>query len=390
MQMRKYVASVVMTAILGLLTCGCPTSPPDFLVTFLVTTTSLDFGTNLNSLQFKVSKNYTSKPMPTFSITPQQEWILVNPSTGNSTGPSNPVTVTVTLNRSKLTAGSNTGSIVISAPGVTPVTVTVTAATSIVANFGGIPTTIQPGGVVNFVDQSTVTGGTIDSWLWTFGDGGQSTLQNPSHQYNTLGTYTVTLQITSGALSDTEVKSNYISVVPPTPPTANFIATPTAPVGNASVQFTDLSLAGTSPITNWYWEFGDGGTSTLKNPTHSYTTATAFSVYLKVTTLVGSDDELKVNYINVQPKAPTADFMADDTTPAVGQTVQFSDLSTPNVGNLTTWWWHFGDGVTSTLQNPTHVYTAAKIYSVYLGVTNNYGLLGQKTRTNYINVSPTK
>lgn len=390
MQMRKYIVSVVMAAILGLLSSGCPSSPPDFLVTFLVTTNSLEFGTDLNSLQFKVSKNYTSKPMPTFTIQPQQNWILVNPSSGNSNGPSDPVTVTVTLDRSKLTAGSNTGSVVISAPGVTPVSISVTASTSIVANFGGIPTMIQPGGVVSFTDQSSVSVGTIESWLWNFGDGGQSTLQNPSHQYDTLGTYTVSLTITSGPLSDTETKTNYISVVPPTPPTANFTASTTLPSGNNPVQFTDLSLPGTSPITDWYWEFGDGGTSTAQNPIHSYATVAAFSVYLKVTTAIGSDSELKVNYINVQPKPPTANFLADDTTPAVGQTVQFSDLSVPNVGTITNWWWHFGDGVTSTLQNPTHLYTAAKAYTVYLGVTNTYGLTDSEIKTNYINVSPAK
>ncbi|MFA6239501.1 MAG: PhoPQ-activated protein PqaA family protein [Candidatus Hydrogenedentales bacterium] len=391
MRIRKYLLSVVLIATLSLLSLGCPTSPPDFLVTFLLSTTSLDFGTDINSLQFKVSKNYTSKPMPTFTVTPQQNWILVNPSTGNSNGPSDPATITVSLDRSKLTAGANTGSVVVSAPGVTPVSVTITATTSIVANFGAITgTTIQPGGTVSFQDQSTVTGGTIDSWLWTFGDGGQSNQQNPTHQYNALGTYDVTLTVTSGALSDVEVKANYISVVPPTPPDANFSAATTTPLDGNPLQFTDLSSPGTSPITSRLWDFGDGGTSTAQNPIHTYTTVGTFDVSLTVTTLVGPDTETKTGYITVQPKAPTANFDADDRTPAVGQTVQFSDLSTPGSGTISEWWWHFGDGVTSTLQNPTHIYTAAKAYSVYLGVRNSFSQLGTKSVTNFIQVSPTK
>ena len=74
-----------------------------------------------------------------------------------------------------------------------------------------------------------------------------------------------------------------------------------------SVQFVDLSVPGSSPITAWLWNFGDGGTSTLSNPSHVYTasgiytTTSLYTVSLTVTTAVGMDSEIKSNFISVQP-----------------------------------------------------------------------------------------
>jgi PKD repeat protein len=105
---------------------------------------------------------------------------------------------------------------------------------------------------VNFTDQSTGAA----SWSWNFGDSGTSTLRNPSHQYTSVGTFTVSLIATGASGSDTETKTNYITVTAPQPPVANFTASNTNPTVGGSVTFTDTS---TNSPTSWSWTF-EGGT----------------------------------------------------------------------------------------------------------------------------------
>ena len=169
---------------------------------------------------------------------------------------------------------------------------------SVVADFSGTPTTIPVGGTVNYTDLST---GSPTNWSWTFNGGtpSSSTIQNPSAiQYNTAGLYSVSLTASNSTSNDTETKNNYI-IVGDNPPVANFIANTTSiPVGG-TVNFTDLSIA--SP-TSWSWNFTGGtpSTSTLQNPTGiQYNTPGLYTVSLTATNAAGSDDEVKVNYINV-------------------------------------------------------------------------------------------
>ncbi len=162
------------------------------------------------------------------------------------------------------------------------------------ANFSGTPTS---GGVpltVNFTDLST--GAT--SWSWNFGDTGTSTLKNPSHTYNSVGTYTVSLTATNSYGSDTETKTNYITVSAVQVPVANFSASATTIQAGGSVTFTDLS---TNTPTSWSWTFTGGtpSTSTSKNPTVTYSTAGTYTVSLTATNSAGSDTETKTNYITV-------------------------------------------------------------------------------------------
>ena len=93
-----------------------------------------------------------------------------------------------------------------------------------VAAFTGTPTSGTVPLTVTFTDQST---GSPTSWSWTFGDGGTSTAQNPVHTYNSTGTYTVTLTATNAVGSDSETKTNYITVNACNAPVANFIGSPT-------------------------------------------------------------------------------------------------------------------------------------------------------------------
>ena len=176
-----------------------------------------------------------------------------------------------------------------------------------VAAFSGTPTSGTAPLTVAFTDAST---NNPTSWAWTFGDGGTSTLKNPSHQYTAAGTYTVVLTATNAYGSDSETKTGYITVTaPPTdPPVAAFSGTPTSGNIPLTVVFTDAS---TNAPTSWSWTFGDGGTSTLKNPSHQYTAAGTYTVTLTATNAYGSDSETKTGYITASEVTQQCDDFAD-------------------------------------------------------------------------------
>jgi PKD repeat protein len=247
-----------------------------------------------------------------------------------------------------------------------------------VANFSGTPTSGVAPLQVQFTDQST---NSPTAWSWNFGDGGSSTQKNPSHTYTTPGVYTVVLTATNTGGSDAETKTAYVTVATP-PPVANFSGTPTLGVAPLQVQFTDLSS--NSP-TAWSWNFGDGGSSSQKNPSHTYTSTGVYTVTLTATNAGGSDAETKTAYINVTTTPPpAANFSGTPTSGTAPLTVQFSDLSSESP---TAWSWNFGDGGSSTLQNPSHTYITPGVYTVVLTATNTIGS-DSETRTDYITVNP--
>ncbi|WP_301664451.1 PKD domain-containing protein [Methanoculleus frigidifontis] len=244
--------------------------------------------------------------------------------------------------------------------------ITVTVAPP-VAGFSASPTSGIAPLTVAFTDAST---GDPTSWLWNFGDGDTSTEQSPSHIYAAAGTYTVTLTATNAGGSDIEEKVNYITVDEPlAPPVAAFSATPLSGDAELTVQFTDES---TGDPTSWTWDFGDGGTSTDQNPSHTYSAPGTYTVSLTATNADGSDTETKTDYITVNEvlAPPVAAFSATPTSGTAPLTVQFTDEST---GVIDTCRWDFGDGGTSTDQNPQHTYGAAGTYTVALTVANGAG-----------------
>ncbi len=160
-----------------------------------------------------------------------------------------------------------------------------------VAEFTASPTIACAGNTVNFTSAST---GTISSYSWSFGDGGTATTANPTHAYATPGQYDVSLTVNGTGGTDTETKTNYITV--PAVPTADFSASPTSGTVPLYVNFTSLSTGGTS----WLWNFGDGSTSTVQHPAHNYTVAGDYAVSLTVSSYCGTDLETKTSYISVQ------------------------------------------------------------------------------------------
>ena len=252
------------------------------------------------------------------------------------------------------------------------------------AAFSGSPRTgIRPL-QVQFTDQSTSGSFPITSWSWSFGDGGTSTAENPTHTYADAGSYDVTLTVTTSAGSDSDTKAAYVVVSNPVPPTAAFSGSPRTGIRPLEVQFTDQSTTGTFPITSWSWSFGDGGTSTAENPTHTYADAGSYDVTLTVTTSAGSDSDTKAAYVVVSdPVQPTAAFSGTPRSGSIPLGVQFTDQSSPGTYPITSWSWTFGDGATSTAENPSHTYTSAGSYTVSLTVTTAAGSDGE-TKSDYI------
>ena len=212
-----------------------------------------------------------------------------------------------------------------------------------------------------FFNDTSVTG--ISSRLWHFGvDEYTATTQNPDFTYYTPGNYTVNLTVTNASGTSSIEKSVLVT----TKPVANFTGTPVSGTKPLLVQFTDIS----TDATGWLWNFGDGTNSTLQNPNHTYTNEGVYTVSLIPSNAGGNGDILvKTGYITVLPQSPVASFDANPISGTTPLLVTFTDTSS---NNPTAWFWNFGDGTNSTLQNTTHTFTTGN-WNVTLTATNFAG-----------------
>ncbi len=245
-----------------------------------------------------------------------------------------------------------------------------------VASFSASATMGAAPLAINFLNSST---GTITSYAWTFGDGGTSTLAAPSHSYAAAGVYTVSLTVTGPGGSNTQTRNNYVTVTTAAP-VAQFTGSPVSGTFPLTVNFSNTS---TGTITSYAWTFGDGGTSTLAAPSHSYAAAGVYTVKLTVTGPGGSNTQTRNNYVTVTTPAPVAQFTGSPVSGTFPLMVNFSNTST---GSITSYAWTFGDGGTSTVAAPSHSYAAAGVYTVSLTVTGPGGS-NTLTRNNYVSVA---
>ena len=207
---------------------------------------------------------------------------------------------------------------------------------------------------VSFTDQST--GAPVD-WNWSF-DGGTpatSTAANPTVTYETPGVYNVSLTVSNVlGTTSTSVQPTYVEVLPSPEAAFTYQYAP----GGLSVQFNNAS----SGVDGWFWDFGDGATSNLENPGHTYTTDGNYSVTLTVFGPCG--DDVFVQNIEVATP-PSAAFSANVLSGCAPLMVQFGNESSDNA---TTFQWSFQGGTpaTSTLPDPVITFNAAGTYSVRL------------------------
>ncbi|GIV40870.1 MAG: hypothetical protein KatS3mg034_0180 [Vicingaceae bacterium] len=223
-------------------------------------------------------------------------------------------------------------------------------------------------------------GGTITSWQWDFGDGNTSTQQNPTHQYTTPGTYTVTLTVQeSGSANCPGIYQTQITLYPV--PTAAFTVADICQ--NIAAQFVDQStVAAPSTISGWNWNVGNGlFTSTQQNPSYNFSSYGTFPINLQVSTNHGCTATTSGS-ITVY-EVPQASFTTNDI--CVVNAAQFINTSSYNSGTPN-YYWDFGDGNTSSQQSPSHLYANAGTYSVKLKVVGTFGCADSITQN--INVYP--
>jgi gliding motility-associated-like protein len=221
--------------------------------------------------------------------------------------------------------------------------------------------------------------GTTSNWIWDFGNGDSAFVSNPNYTYATAGCYTVSFTATDqDGCTSTIIDTSCISVYDI--PTVSYTTT-----GNLqgcdlphTVSFSGIS----SNATSWLWNFGDGNTDTLQNPTHTYTSFGTFPVSLMVTSPDGCTNSTTLDTIVLEPTI--ANFSISSTRGCTPLTVTFQDLST-SLFNINSYQWDFGF-TTSTLQNPIVVFTDTGYHSVQLIVGNTQGCFDTMTLNNVIGV----
>lgn len=205
-----------------------------------------------------------------------------------------------------------------------------------------------------FTDASISTSSPLNSWSWNFGDGLSSNQQNPSHHYANPGTYAVSLTVGNvKGCSDTKTDTIVIKPLP----APNFTATAACIFDTTSFTYT-----GTGTVTNYYWNFGNGSSSTLQNPTQVFNTTGNQNVSLITVTPDGCRDTI-TKPVQVNP------LPVINTGPAVticpGASTQLSAS-----GAVSYVWTPAASLSNAAISNPTATPTAQTLYSV-TGIDTN-------------------
>lgn len=233
---------------------------------------------------------------------------------------------------------------------------------------------VCPGAANSFTDQSTIASGNITSWQWDMGDAlGTSALQSPTYTYASTGTYNVQLTVTS----DSGCIDNIVHQVTQYPnPTANFSLQDVCT--GETVILTDASSGNGGTINTWGWDIQNDGTTdySVQNTSFTYPSPGNYTVELYVETMDGCSDSTTqtITVFN----GPVADYTFASV--CEGNSISFTDGSTSTSGAISGWNWDFGNGATSTTQNPTQLFSAEGVYNVSLEVTTVDGCTGSTTQ----------
>ncbi len=206
--------------------------------------------------------------------------------------------------------------------------------------------------------------GAQEAAYYTWQDGSH----NPQYQVMSSGQYAVTVTNFRGCTATDTIQATISGIAP----VADF--TLSTPCQDAYVQFIDQSTVSGSTISSWSWDFGDGGSSTLQNPMHSFNSKGSYTIQLIVTSAAGCQGEMQ-DTIYIHP-VPQSDFTIGAS--CTDSIVLFSDQSTISEGTVASWNWNFGDfgsGASniSTMQNPTHIFHQKNYYTIQLVTTSAAG-----------------
>lgn len=234
---------------------------------------------------------------------------------------------------------------------------------------------------VNFGNTST---GLLNSYAWNFGNPGSggantSTAANPSHTYNSQGVFPVQLTATNycGTATKRDTVRAYGRPVVQMGNFANGCAPFSTAITNATVNL--------SPSATYFWDMGNGTTAFTRNaPLQTYTSPGTYNIKLRITDTCGTDSLIRVLRVF---SLPLARFGANRV--CAGDTTRFTDSSTVVSGDtLTGWLWNFGDGNTSSIRNPKHVYNTPGTYQVVLRVTTQNGCFDFDTVQVIVDIAP--
>lgn len=222
-------------------------------------------------------------------------------------------------------------------------------------------------GPVSYTDLSSTGSGLLTDWLWEFGDGNESTGQNPSHTFLTPGVKRTTLTVTdvNDCTAELDQEINYF----PVPPL--IIIEPSTFVGcaPATISFENLSV----PIDDTYdivWDFGDGGSSGDISPTYVFEEPGVYSVSLEITSPIGCYTSAEFPaWITVEPSPEAAFTCSPEEITSFNNTVSFRDQS---VGAIS-WQWNLGSEAVLFDQNPIYTFKDTGQYTVELIVTHMSG-----------------
>ncbi|MEY3238209.1 MAG: hypothetical protein RI883_2310 [Bacteroidota bacterium] len=270
--------------------------------------------------------------------------------------------------------GSSNGSCVDST------TVSITVHELLTIDFTNNDSLCITGNSFNF--DGSMTGPSFTTYLWNFGPNASipssTNLDVTGVVFNTFGTFPITLTASFNNCSESATHSIFIY----REPSLNFRVEPGPRCVPALVQFTDLSVAD-SPIS-YFWDFGDGGTSTLQNPSHLYTSVGSYSVSLNITTAEGCIDTLfmmQQDLVTIHP-SPTSIFNVDPIqTDICHAEITFADQSS---GATSIFYWFDDSTYFSNEANLVYNYTTSGWHRPMQIATNEFGCSDTSYRELYI------
>ncbi len=231
--------------------------------------------------------------------------------------------------------------------------------------------TVCIGDTTFFIETSSISFGNIITWEWDYGDGIQETITNtnyssPFHIYKTPGSFLVSLKVTSDSgCTNTLSQLAHVGEYP-----VPLLIADSPICVNTPASFYDQSTVNNDSITSWLWSFGDGTFSNLKNPKHIYNKQGIYAIKLKVTSSNGcSTDTLYNNRVTVFPRPKTNFSLSPDSVSYFTPTISFTNKST----GADYYQWYFGNGDSSSQENPIYDYTDTGRYRVKLISTNIFG-----------------
>ena len=222
-----------------------------------------------------------------------------------------------------------------------------------------------------------ITNTTTGNWLynWDLGNGTSSAVQNPGAvDYMNVGDYNIELIISNPHCSDTSMLT--VSILPP-PPVANFTGTKKG-CSPVTVSFVNLSEYG----TDYFWDFGDGNTSIQENPIYTYHQPGVYTVSVTVNGVSGTDSKVLIDVVEVYPNAvANFDYQPIKVSTAGDKTFFYNQSASANIFE-----WNFGDGGSSTDENPIYQYNTPGEFPITLIANNEYNCPDTMTHATFVTV----